>query len=141
MEIYREHQLYRFVFEVDGRRYVWHQPKTLVTFPVQLTLRRETEYQAAEVSRYDALMEKDQRELYMMTVWEYLRAHGVTEKDVWFRFPSLRRSVRADWLNSKMRRKWRKRTTGVRKMRDNVKRLWVVARTGEMPALEDEIPF
>lgn len=34
--VYAVHTLYRFVFNVNGRRYVWHQPRSTVTFDVQL---------------------------------------------------------------------------------------------------------
>lgn len=148
--IYRQHHLYRFVFDVQGRRYVWHQPKGLVTFPVRVAMAGVGEYRAGR-NGY-AWLEQDQRELYMMVVWEYLRAHGVTERDVNFRFPTLRKSLRADWLNSKMRRRWHKRTDRIRKMWGNARRLWTFASTGVTQGLEaallvldehdeDEIPF
>lgn len=136
--VYRQHQLYRLVFDVQGRRYVWHQPKGLVTFPVRIAMAGMGEYRA---ERNGYALDQKQRELYMMVVWEYLRAHGVTERDVNFRFPTLGSSLRADWLNSKMRRRWRKRTDGVRTLWGNAKRLCTFVKTGEMPALEDEIPF
>lgn len=35
--VYRTYQLFRFVFRVGTRHYVWHQPGQFVTWPVELT--------------------------------------------------------------------------------------------------------
>lgn len=46
--IYRDHLLYNFVFRVGGRHYSWHQPESLVDFPVEITEESEGEYVRGE---------------------------------------------------------------------------------------------
>lgn len=42
--VYRKIRLYRFVFDIKGIMYVWHQPVHLLRYPVKLTESGETNY-------------------------------------------------------------------------------------------------
>jgi hypothetical protein len=136
--VFRQHYLYRFVFDILGRRYVWHQPKSLVAWPVTVEMAGPSEYRSGGGGEW---LDEDIQELYMMVVWEYLRQHSVSEKDIEFQFPTLRSSLRADWLNSRLRRRLHRRWSKIQGQWRNVKRLWIFAQTGDWPDESEEIPF
>lgn len=74
--VYREHILYRFVFDVDGRTYVWHQPKVMVNWPVQITELGLSEFTGgARFSR--PVPDIEAGELYLVTLLTYLKQQGI----------------------------------------------------------------
>lgn len=139
--IYRTHHLYRFVFAVSGRRYVWHQPQALVTWPVEIT--------EPDVGKYSpgpspAPPDKDLRELYYVTLHEYLRQRGLIDKSTPTIKPRLIEGLRRDLHDYLRQRAWYWKT---KRIWGNVTRLWRTLSHyvyyGEWVTyyLEDEIPF
>ncbi len=135
--IYRQHYLYRFVFNIHGKRYIWHQPNGLVSWPVAVAMAGLGTYQSNHSG--DIWLNDRVAELYTLTVWEYLRQHGITEPAMRYNFPTLWRSLRVDWLNSTLRRRWY--AGRIYSAWNAIKRLWAFAQTGIYPMTEDEIPF
>lgn len=120
--VYASHRLYLFVFEVDGRRYTWHQPARWVDWQVNLADTRESEYHHNGTGYYLAA---EVRDLYIATVYEFLRGQGVDGLPA---LPSLRAAILGDWQRSCWRHywldwRWRRR-----------------ARRGK-GLIDDEIPF
>ena len=76
--IYRTTLLYQFVFDVDGKRYIWHQPAALVWWPVQPVNNEPLDWQPPK-NGWDWTMSWKLLGLYTMTVFEFLRMHGATE--------------------------------------------------------------
>lgn len=74
--IYRQHTLYLFRFSVDGRRFAWHQPGSLVTWDIELSEQQPQPY--AEKEQVVVQLQLELLMLYMATVYEYLRGQGVT---------------------------------------------------------------
>jgi hypothetical protein len=74
--IYARHELYRFSFDVAGQRYTWHQPRALVAWPVQLTDDQVGQYEDDRRGERVTLT-REQRELYYVTLYEYLRRRGL----------------------------------------------------------------
>ena len=73
--VYREIQLYRFAFDVDGQRYLWHQPARLVSWPVTLTEEEPGAYEVREPPTED-VKHRRRAELYLLIVAEWLRRQG-----------------------------------------------------------------
>lgn len=153
--IYRQHLLYAFRFDVNGRTYTWHQPKDLVNWAVQPDFAPIVEYeprpQRVEVLPLPIL------ELYAVTVNEYLVRCGMDRQDLPAYGPrSLSQALRSTWrlskTNNRLRRFRRKNRQVPRRVRlalANARRLWVLAQTGKMPTpaapqvpgLDDKLPF
>ena len=142
--VYRQHVLFRFVFDVGGKRYVWHQPKSLVTWPVTVAMAGLGAYEAKYAG--DTWLDTDQRELYMLALREYLRLRGVPERVLPYLI-GLRDALRAEWRESRPARRLRAARDGWRKVKRNARRLAEFLRTGAFPEPdnpgwdESEIPF
>lgn len=69
--IYRTVILYCFTFVVGGRRFVWHQPRDLVTWPVRVTDVDDEPYQSNE----NVVRRRDKKSIGrdIVTVWLVLR--------------------------------------------------------------------
>lgn len=136
--VYRTTYLYRFVFEISGRRYVWHQPVSLAQWvefaaPEANSFGAVGEYEGHAGERLDAPLTW----LYAAAVVEYLRMRGV---EVEVDLPTLRGCLWRDWRDtdlSKALRRWKYR---VEDLRDDVGRLLEFARTGHLPP-SGRIPF
>jgi hypothetical protein len=83
--VFREVWHYAFRFEVNGRRFSWHQPKTMVDFPVKLSPGLPEVYTDPE------LPAKENIELFQrhasLAIWNiaiYLFLHGAYPKCVKF---------------------------------------------------------
>lgn len=71
--IYRQHTLYHFRFEIDGRPFSWHQPAGLVDWPVD-TVAHERRYEVREpASSADRWRF---RLLYLAIIRAYLEVHA-----------------------------------------------------------------
>ncbi|MCG3208643.1 MAG: hypothetical protein FOGNACKC_02255 [Anaerolineae bacterium] len=123
--VYASHQLYLFVFEVSGRRYVWHQPARWVDWPVELTDELPGEYRQS--SGMNGYLAAEVRDLYIVTVYEYLRVQKAGDLPS---LPSLRTAMRKDWYHSRWRQLWLQWRWRKRARRRNV-----------LALDEDEIPF
>jgi hypothetical protein len=91
---YRLHNLYRFVFVVGGHRYVWHQPESLVTWPVTLTEAEVSEYKEyiSEPTGFTTVL----GDLYRAVLYQHLLSQGVPRSDL----PpvlTLRGALRDEW--------------------------------------------
>ena len=156
--IYRQHLLYAFRFDVNGRTYTWHQPKDLVTWPVPPDFAPITEYEPRPShQRFSLGMPLPILELYAVTVNEYLVRQGIDRKDLPAYGPrSLVQALQSTWRLSKLanrlrRFRWKMRQVPgrVRHALSTARRLWQFAETGEMPTpaapqapgLDDELPF
>lgn len=99
---YRKHHLYRFVFSIGGTRYIWHQPESLVTWPVVLTDETVGDYQ-----EYHAQSEPFQVKvgnIYRATLYQYLLRQGVTNLPSIIKFND---ALKADYrLYLSPSRKW-----------------------------------
>ena len=149
--VYASHKLYQFVFDIRGRTYVWHQPVSLVDFPIQDEQADQdpTPYKPGRKESTQVL--REQETLYLATVYQYLRLAGIPDNEL----PqfSLREALYRQWRHSVIQRwnrlKWRYRYEVRPKLgfcRGNISRLWHFIRTGEMleslsGSSEDEIPF
>lgn len=136
--IYRQYELIRFAFDIDGQHYVWHQPRGIVTWPVHLTDDQVGEYEDTPAGSRCPL-DDGESELLYVTLYEYLRARGclrglAPSQVAW---PRLLQSIcddlglprLFDTLNYRIRRFCR--------------RLRLTRRSAIAPAFvqEDEIPF
>lgn len=144
--------LFIFHFDVSGVRYCWHQPEDLVDWPVCPDLDSITEYEP-RVREY-VTPPTPLLELYAITVAEYLVMHGIDRRALPAFGPrTLRDALRTTWWSSRACRRVRRlrhrlqdaRLT-VHIARDNLRRLWADAATGELPASApdidlDELPF
>lgn len=133
--VYREHSLYRFVFDVDGRTYIWHQPKALVSWPVQITELGLSEFTGgARFSR--PVPNTEAGELYLVTLLTYLKQQGIAVPGNSYYFTSLRYCLGEDV------RRYRRRRRQAGSWKQNTQKLWHVIRTGQLPAVDDDdIPF
>ncbi len=105
--IYRRHHLYRFVFRINGISYVWHQPDSLVTWPVELTSNEQGEYHENDAPG----MVKDSItteliELYYATAYLHLQRLGYP-KPVPSAAVGFRDSLCSDWYHLFWGREWR----------------------------------
>lgn len=150
--VYRQQQLYRFVFRIDGRSYVWHQPDGLVTWPVTLTSDEQGEYHERDLSStVESGITTEIVELYYATVYLYLQRHGYP-KPVPSAAVNFWRALYSDWYHLfwgrewryNLRRKWRAAGLWLYDMR-NMTRLGTRAQAQrDVPSgfyEEDEIPF
>ena len=71
--IYREHVLYCFVFDVNGKRFAWHQPDKLVTWQV-IAEWDDTPYEQVR-GRWEHLS-SELTTAYEALVYVYLKRHG-----------------------------------------------------------------
>lgn len=72
--VYREHTLYRFIFDVAGRRYIWHQPEDLVEFDVQLLDEPPGSYRPPLPDNEDVWMPRPEVIFWQMVLCSYLEA-------------------------------------------------------------------
>lgn len=78
--IWAQHALYQFVFEVCGKRYVWHQPEKLVTWPVMVTDETIAEYVPLPIDPLHVYLREYPAHLipiHIAILHAYLRKHGV----------------------------------------------------------------
>lgn len=147
--IYREHVLYRFVFEYNGRRYIWHQPSGLVTWSVELSNDEIRPFQEPK-SAASKSIGNTYYNYYTGVVHAFLRMNGVPKN----RLPTsytLRMAIRDEWEETHLSysiRRLRRRVQYFKWAMDervhNLKRLWTYVSTGELPVREadyDDIPF
>lgn len=137
--VYGTHYLYKFVFNVSGRTYVWHQPTNLVNIDVGM-VEMGGKYEARDGGR-EVELNSEIRELYYCVLYEYLQARGLTDGLYQTARPGLWRGIRRDarvwWLNWGWRRRLYRRTKRLREFADAVGRFY---RTGQWEIV-DEIPF
>lgn len=157
--IYRQHVLYAFHFSIAGRHYAWHQPQSLVTWPVRPDFAPIAEYQSPR-DRYSAgLLPRPLLHLYAVTVAEYLVLCGVDRRHLPAFGPrTLRSALASAWRSSRIchrlhraRHQARQVWTSIPSAATNLRRLWAFAQTGEMPASQppagqffgpdDDLPF
>lgn len=146
--IYRQHLLYRFVFNIDGRTYVWHQPRSSVQYSVQITELGLSEY--GDRQRFYGALNREVSELYMTVMVEFLRTKGGgmvnLSHHVALRY-AIRGTLRSGWIDITWGwRRWRLNLSYSRPARwwRNMRRLFHFIQTGEMgasPSVEDDIPF
>jgi hypothetical protein len=74
--VYKTITLYRFVFDVDGRRFVWHQPSALVSWPVNVDASQSREYadRPRDLARDD--LTDDHRRVLSLAVHLFLSEYG-----------------------------------------------------------------
>lgn len=129
--IYRSHHLYQFHFRIRGRRYNWHQPLSLVDWPIVLTQETLGEYEKRQ--GVEIKLSWDLEALYLMTVYWFLRDQGVPAEELPCLL-TLRKAIYQDlkrfWLAT-VKRKWRELKES--EVVVNGRRLWQFLRTGEMP--------
>ncbi len=137
--VYRTHHLYKFVFSISGRTYVWHQPVNLIRFEVD-DVEMGGKFERRD-GRGRATLLKSTEELYYCTLFEYLRARGMTDNLSMIAKPDLWRGIRYDvekwwrhWkFESGLYHRWKK----VERFLDAATRFY---HTGEWEVV-DEIPF
>lgn len=145
--VYRQHRLYRFVFVVAGRHYVWHQPEGLVDWDVALS-EKAGPYRPGRVD--GSRLPRGINELYAAVVYEYLRSRGA--QGLPHLGPRLRHALTSAWWELGPGRRWYELRQKMRRARGRirsalaaVRRLWDFAETGTMPApaidTEDDLPF
>lgn len=136
--VYRTICLYRFVFEISGRRYVWHQPADLVDW---LDLSEYPAWAGREPGKYDAHagehLDAPLTWLYAAAVVEYLGMRGVA---VDVDLPTLRGCLWWDWRDTDLSKRLRRLKYRWQDLRDDVGRLLEFARTGHLPP-SNRIPF
>lgn len=147
--IYREHILYRFVFEYNGRRYIWHQPSSLVTWDVEVSDNEIRKFQESSNPISHTLTNMFHNH-YIGVVHAFLRLNGVPAKSLPTGF-TLWMAIKAEWMDTHQYYVWRrfKRRVidfkwGIDERVGHLKRLWAYVGTGELPAKEidyDDIPF
>jgi len=129
--IYRQHVLFRFVFDIAGKKYIWHQPAKSIDW---LTAPEDWQ-QLTEFTPYESEPTEDNDvELCYVMVRQYLARNGVGDlmdlisfSDVLMWVPG-RKSYR-HW-------QWKQRNFFY-----GIKRLKHYAKTGETLVDYDDIPF
>ena len=133
--IYQQHILYQFTFDVDGLRYVWHQPRSMVNWEVKLDTWDSTRY---EPSGERARLGDDQTSaFYLLMVATFLVRNGVGRSEL-PGFPGLRECLSQDW--DKARSRFRRRFLApIRRW----KHRWEYLKTGDVRHISknEEIPF
>lgn len=133
---YREHTLYRFVFEIHGRWYVWHQPARYVTWEVE-TRGEVGQFQGGQHS-VDSSHYKTAH-LYIRLIHAYLRQCGIPASELPKGYRA-RDMVRDLWHDTRLYRRWRWHIRPVLQDRlYNLKRLIHYINTGSWEI--EEIPF
>lgn len=136
--IYRQHTLYRFVFNVHGRWFVWHQPARLVTWEVQ-TEGGVADFRGAVDSPYDDEQHK-LAHLYIRLVCAYLRRCGVPANEL-PRPYGVKQMLREYWHDTYFARRYRWYVRPyVRQRIDNLNRLIHFLNTGSWEK-DSYIPF
>jgi hypothetical protein len=104
--IYREYILYRFEFSIDGQRYVWHKPKRLVDWKVEIDPGQfgYREYHGGLVMGIEVI-EHEEKDLLLGVMYEWLRMNGVVEiPEPWGWCPALWDCIYMDiagwWINT-----------------------------------------
>jgi len=134
--IYRQHVLFRFVFDIAGQKYIWHQPAKSIdwlTAPDERDWEHLTEFIPYETEPVGAIRESPNVEYCYVLVRQYLARNGVNDlmelisiSNVLYHFPGRQHYRHWSW---KMDRRTK-----------NFKRLWEFAQTGKLP-VDDDIPF
>lgn len=145
--IYRQNHLFLFHFEIGGQSYRWHQPASLVLWPLADVQEGEEEYRGPTDAQ-NVPLTRLLLELYTATVYAYLLAGGVPAADLPKR-PLLRIAIYKQWLELVWpvthwyRRKiytplwWR--ATVIRGTWDNLKVFWRLLQMGYFTQLTQEI--
>ncbi len=139
--VYASHLLYRFIFSIGGRRYIWHQPKNVLDWEPRSDLVRIGGRYERGISRHIESDLWEIRELYYATLYAYLAQRGYRPPAHSDARPRLRESLRNDWRTWLIDRRWWRRwnTTHYR-----IKTLVAAVRryldTGTW-VMEEEIPF
>jgi hypothetical protein len=81
--IYRETILYQFRFGIGGQVYIWHQPSSLVWWPVTLKNEMPNAWQATKSDSKYRFLSIEQVELYSLTLYEFLRKQRALESQSW----------------------------------------------------------
>jgi hypothetical protein len=137
--IYRQHTLYRFVFNVHGRWFVWHQPADLVTWDVQ-TDGNMSEFEKGHLPPQD-IEQHRVAHLYIRLVCAYLRRCGVPANEL-PRPYGLRQLARDYWHDTRIARHWHLYWRPLLRQRlNNAHRLFHFINTGSWEQPEDYIPF
>jgi hypothetical protein len=76
--VYRRYALYSFVFYIDGKRFNWHQPEGMVTWPVMLN--EGIEIYSGE--RSNAVGAKQDVNRAVWVVYQWLRQNEVAGEDL-----------------------------------------------------------
>lgn len=136
--VYRSTYLYRFAFEISGRRYVWHQPVKLAEW---VEFAGVPAAQFGEVGVYEARegewLDAPLTWIYTAAVVEYLKLRGVT---VEVELPTLRRSLWRDWRATDLSKRLARLRNRAWDLGDDVRRLLEFVRTGRLPP-SNRIPF
>ena len=139
--VYAVTPLYAFRFEIEGKRYAWHQLRRLVDFPVALTQQESGDFIEPQVHE-DAVLKLQDAWLGCCVVWWCLKWHGVTAELRLFSqtrmrirtalkldvFSMWRYRVRIAWLGwiNQLRLKWQRRS------RDPLKDMLIMVEPDEM---------
>ncbi len=91
--VYSTNRLYLFTFDVDGRKYSWHQPESLVDWPVEVCPGRPGRYESS-LDDDDIALESEYRHLLLWVLYEYLCLCGQKPDHT---IPSLSWAIRAEW--------------------------------------------
>lgn len=137
--IYQQHILYQFTFDVNGQRYVWHQPKSIVNWEVKLDTWDSTRYEpSGERAR---LGDGQTSAFYLLMVGVFLVRNGV-DKSKLFGFSSLIKEMLLDWKMVKHEIDCRLLAPAHRYWQ-RLLRAWKYFRTGDVRHISEneEIPF
>jgi len=137
--VYATHTLYKFVFNINGHRYSWHQPERLVDWPVALTTPDKGEYLA---DPKPITLDREQASLYMAAIYVWLRSQGIPAREL-PAIPSLRSAIRQELFNSTPYQRWLSYRNRIarRLRRIQFALISINVIDGPAPLDEDEIPF
>lgn len=145
--VYRSHILYKFVFRFGGKFYNWHQPASIVDYPVRVA----NDYEAPDEYHGESPgheLSAETLAIYVTVLGEYLSMQGVIPRCDFEHVPkTLLGAVYQDiehWFSNTKAgwAIWRGKQR-VKRWHENIRALWHYADTGEMrpsPTLDD-IPF
>lgn len=97
--VYKTVRLYHFAFVVSGRRYIWHQPESMVRFRVYPHTQEVGDYGDHGRRLTDGMIDYELALIYMMVVYLYLKELGKAPN---LDLPGLRRALELDYSFSRL---------------------------------------
>jgi len=136
--VYRTYWLYRFVFAIGSRHYIWHQPKPLVDWQLGTVT---GDWQSKYTGPVGNSKELDQAalDLYLVTLYEYLVE--LTGGDL-PQLETFKGAIKKDF-GRRLELWWWRRKRDLSVLKDRADRVRHFLATGDWPVTvsEDEIPF
>jgi len=137
--VYKTIKLIRFVFDVEGHRFVWHQPDSLVCYPVALTSDVVRDYADRPRDGTRDNLTNDHLHVLSLTVRLFLHSLGLWKRPKLRTVGAIAGAVRDDvmavvrdyYYRVKLWSRWRR--ADMRKLTERLRRI--------RPPANEEIPF